>query len=264
GTVDRRTLQATLVLDRTSVDRIAAFLPLTQPVSGTTSGTVTVTVPLANPSAAVAQARLDTLEVTSGGIAARATQPVVASLRNRTVEFTTVELEGNGVKAAASGRIGLDARAPIDAHVTFDADLARAVHRPDLTVTGTAHGDVTLSGTREKPRAVGDVALSGVNVQRPDQTLVTLQDSRLHLEGDVAVVQNMRGTAGGGTFQLTGTIPVAALLPAGGAERLGLTPGVEAEVTLRWQGVQAAALLEVFRPGPSALRATLDGDATLA
>jgi outer membrane protein assembly factor BamA len=212
----------------------------------------------------VAQARLDALEVTSAGITARATQPVVAGLHDRTVEFTTVELEGNGVKAAASGRIGLDATAPIDAHVTFDADLARAVHRPDLTVTGAAHGDVTLTGTRVRPRAFGDVALSAVTVQRPDQTLVTLQDSRLHLQGDVAVVENMRGTAGGGTFELTGTIPVAAVLPAGGAERLGLTPGTEAQVSLRWEGVQAAALMELFRPGPSAVRATLNGDATLS
>jgi outer membrane protein assembly factor BamA/autotransporter translocation and assembly factor TamB len=264
GTVDRQTLQATLKLDRTDIERIAALLPLTQPMTGVASGTANVTVPLANPKAAVADARLDTLELVTAGITARATQPVVASLRNRILEFTTVQVEGNGVTASASGRIGLDAAAPIEAHVVFDADLARTPHPADLTVTGAARGDITLSGTRERPRAFGEVALSGITAQRAGQTIVTLEDGRLDLQGDVAVVQNVRGTVGGGAVELTGTIPVAALLPAARAERFGLTPGVEADLVLHWQDVQAAALLELLRPGPSPIQATLTGEARVS
>jgi outer membrane protein insertion porin family len=264
GTVDRRTLQATLTLDQADVARLAGFIPLTQPVSGVTSGTVSLTVPLANPRAAVADARLDSLELVTGGITARATQPVVARLRNRILEFTTVQLEGNGVTASASGRVGLDPTAPIEARLVFDADLARTPHPADLTVTGAAHGDVTVSGTRARPRAFGAVDLSGITVQRSGQTIVTLEDGRLDLQGDVAVVQNIRGTVGGGTVELTGTIPVAALLPEARAERFGLTPGVEAELSARWQNVQAAALMELLRPGPSAVQATLSGDARIA
>jgi outer membrane protein assembly factor BamA/autotransporter translocation and assembly factor TamB len=264
GTVDRQTLQATLKLDHTEIERIARLVPLAQPMTGVTSGTANVTVPLSNPKAAVADARLDTLELVTAGITARATQPVVASLRNRILEFTTVQVEGNGVTASASGRIGLDAAAPIDAHFVFDADLARTPHPADLTVTGAAHGDVTVNGTRERPRAFGEVALSGITAQRSGQTIVTLQDGRLDLQGDVAVVQNIRGTVGGGAVELTGTIPVAALLPAARAERFGLTPGVEADLDLHWQDVQAAALLELLRPGPSALQATLSGQARVA
>ncbi len=264
GTVDRQTLQATLKLDQTEIERIARLVPLAQPMTGVTSGTANVTVPLSNPRAAVADARLDTLELVTAGITARATQPVVASLRNRILEFTTVQVEGNGVTASASGRIGLDAAAPIDAHLVFDADLARTPHPADLTVTGAAHGDVTVNGTRERPRAFGEVALSGITAQRSGQTIVTLEDGRLDLQGDVAVVQNIRGTVGGGAVELTGTIPVAALLPAARAERFGLTPGVEADLDLHWQDVQAAALLELLRPGPSAVQATLSGQARVA
>ena len=264
GTVDRQTLQATLKLDQTEIERIALLVPLAQPMTGVTSGTANVTVPLSNPRAAVADARLDTLELVTAGITARATQPVVASLRNRILEFTTVQVEGNGVTASASGRIGLDAAAPIDAHFVFDADLARTPHPADLVVTGAAHGDVTVNGTRERPRAFGEVALSGITAQRSGQTIVTLQDGRLDLQGDVAVVQNIRGTVGGGAVELTGTIPVAALLPAARAERFGLTPGVEADLDLHWQDVQAAALLELLRPGPSAIQATLSGEARVA
>jgi outer membrane protein assembly factor BamA len=209
----------------------------------------------------VANARLDTLELVTAGITARATQPVVASLRNRILEFTTVQVEGNGVTASASGRIGLDAAAPVDAHVVFDADLARTPHPADLTVTGAAHGDITVNGTRERPRAFGAVALSGITAQRSGQTIATLEDGRLDLQGDVAVVQNIRGKVGGGAVELTGTIPVAALLPAARAEGFGLTTGVEADLNLHWQDVQAAALLELLRPGPSAIQATLSGDA---
>ncbi|HKC82980.1 MAG TPA: hypothetical protein VKD46_03170, partial [bacterium] len=264
GTVDRQTLQATLKLDQTEIERIARLIPLAQPMTGVTSGTANVTLPLSNPKAAVADARLDTLELVTSGITARATQPVVASLRNRILEFTTVQVEGNGVTASASGRLGLDAAAPIDAHFVFDADLARTPHPADLTVTGAAHGDVTVNGTRERPRAFGEVALSGITAQRSGQTIVTLQDGRLDLQGDVAVVQNIRGTVGGGAVELTGTIPVAALLPAARAERFGLTPGVEADLDLHWQDVQAAALLELLRPGPSAVQATLSGEARVA
>ena len=144
----------------------------------------------------MADARLDTLELVTAGISARATQPVVASLRNRILEFTTVQVEGNGVTASASGRVGLDATAPIDAHLVFDADLAQTPHPADLTVTGTAHGDITLNGTRERPRAFGEVALSGITAQRSGQTIVTLEDGRLDLQGDVAVVQNIRANGG--------------------------------------------------------------------
>jgi len=264
GTVDRQTLQATLNLDQTQIERIARLVPLTQPMTGVASGTANVTVPLSNPQAAVADARLDTLELVTAGITARATQPVVASLRNRVLEFTTVQVEGNGVTASASGRVGLDASAPIEGHVVFDADLARTPHPADLTVTGTAHGDVTLSGTREHPRAFGEVGLAGITAQRSGQTIVTLEEGRLDLQGDVAVVQNIRATVGGGAVELTGTIPVAALLPAARAERFGLTPGVEAELNLHLQDVQAAAILELLRPGASPVQATLTGDARVA
>ena len=264
GTVDGQTLQATLKLDQTEIERVARLVPLTQPVTGVTSGTVNVTVPLGSPKAAVADARLDTLELVTAGLTARATQPVVASLRDRILDFTSVQVEGNGVTASASGRVGLDATAAIDAHLVFDADLARTPHPADLTLTGTAHGDVTLNGTRERPRAFGEVTLSGIRAQRSGQTIVTLEDGRVDLQGDVAVVQNIRGAVGGGSVELTGNVPVAALLPAARAERFGLTPGVEADLNLHVQDVQVANVLELLRPGPSAVQATLNGDARVS
>jgi outer membrane protein assembly factor BamA/autotransporter translocation and assembly factor TamB len=264
GQADAKTVQATLTLDQTQVERVAALIPLTQPVTGVASGTVNVAVPLANPAAAVADARLDTVDLASGGITAHATQPVVASLRNGIVEFTTIQLAGNGVTASASGRVGLAATAPVDAHVVFDADVAQAPHPADLTLTGAVHGDVTVNGTRERPRAVGAVTLAGITAQRSGQTIATVEDGSVDLQGDVAVVQNIRAAVGGGTVELTGTIPVASLLPAAGAQRLGLVPGVEANLDLHWQGVQAASLLELLRPGASPIQATLTGEARLA
>ncbi len=264
GTVDRHSLQGAFTLDQTPIERVAALVPLATPATGVTSGRIDLTVPLADPRAAVVDARLDTLDLATGQVSVRASKPVVAHLANRTLELTTVQVEGNGVTASVSGRVGLDATAPIDAHVVFDADLARTPHAADLSLTGKAHGDVTLTGTRERPRASGEVALSGINAQRSGQTIATLEDGRLALHGDVAVVENVRGSVAGGSVELTGTIPVAALLPAARAEGLGLTPGVEAEIDLAWSNVQAASLLELLRPGPSAVQATLTGNARLA
>ncbi|HUG55033.1 MAG TPA: translocation/assembly module TamB domain-containing protein [Vicinamibacteria bacterium] len=263
GTIEGGVLHATLTLDRTEIERLAAFLPLTQTVTGITSGTITLDAPLANPGAATAEARLDTLELATGGLTARATSPVVARLRDRILEFTDIQVESSGVTAMASGRIGLDADAPIEARLLFDADLSRVPQRADLSASGTAHGDIVVSGTRSRPRAFGAVALTGVTVQRLGETLVQVEDGRLDLQGDVAIVEGFRGTVGGGTVELTGTIPVAALLPEAGAERLGLAADAEADLVLRWTDVQAAALVELFRAGPSPARALLSGDARL-
>ena len=74
GTVDRRTLHAT-VTARPDADRARGRLrPLPQPVTGVTSGTIDITMPLADPKAAVAEARLDTLELATAGITARSTR----------------------------------------------------------------------------------------------------------------------------------------------------------------------------------------------
>ncbi len=265
GTFDPRTVEATITLDRTPVERVAAFFPLPRPVTGQTSGTVVVTVPLPDPRAAVAVAHLDTLDLASGPLSARATAPLIATVDERVLDVQQLRAEGNGVSAAVSGRFGLQATAPIEARVQFAVDLTKVPHAQDLVVTGKAAGDVTLTGTRERPRGFGGVLLTGIAIQNPQAAaLLTLQDARIDLQGDVAVLQNLEGTLGGGRVEVTGTIPVAALLPATGAERLGLTPGVSAQLSAHWEGVQAAAVMEVLRPGPSSVHATLTGDATVS
>src|SRR5262249_11759097 len=90
GTVDRRTLRGTVAADQAPVERLAAIIPIGPPVTGSTSGRIDVTVPLANPRAAVVDAQLDRLDLATSQVTVHATQPVVAHLRDRVLEFTTV------------------------------------------------------------------------------------------------------------------------------------------------------------------------------
>jgi hypothetical protein len=120
----------------------------------------------------------------------------VASLRNRILEFTTVQVEGNGVTASASGRVGLDATAPIDAHLVFDADLARTPHPADLTVTGTR---TATSRSTERGAARAPSARSPSRGSRPrgpadDRDLETAVST---CKATWPVVQNIRATVGG-------------------------------------------------------------------
>ena len=253
GTVDRQTLQATLKLDQTEIERVARLVPLTQPVTGVTSGTANVTVPLANPKAAVADARLDTLELVTAG-----------SPRARPSPWWRVSATGSSTSRACRSRATASPLPPPAASASMPPRPSTRISSSTPTspdpAPGRPHGDGHRARRRHAQRNAGAAARLRRGHPLRDHGPEIRADDR-DPRGRPSRPAGRRGRGaehprdgGRGSVELTGNIPVAALLPAARAEGFGLTPGVEADLNLHIQDVQAAAVLELLRPGPSPSR----------
>jgi translocation and assembly module TamA len=232
GQLDRRRLVATLHLADTPLEPLQPLLSPGRPLAGRASGTVNITMPLASPRQAVVQARLEGIEVTSGTLTARAARPFTITSRDRAVEVQDLQLEAPGISFTGGGRVGLDPSAPVSLKGTIDADLTRLSLPPDWKATGRVRGDVTVTGTLDRPRGEGAVNLTGVTLQRPGWPLVQVDDGQVTVQGDEAVTSGLRVTLPGGSMTISGRVPLAALVtePATRA-RFGIT--AEAGLDLR-------------------------------
>ena len=259
GTFDRTALKATLRLDHTPLEALAALSPPADPITGTTSGAVDLTLPFARPESLLVRARLDTLEIKRGTLDARAVHPFSATFLDRRLAVEGLELAGNGVTLAADASFGLDASAPVEGRVRFDIDLTRVPTREGWTVAGRAAGDVELTGTRVRPRAYGMVQVKDVTVRDVDSTLLTLADGQIDLAGDAATIPGIRATVPGGFLELAGRVPLAELLPEPAARALGLEGGGAIQARMRFD-VDLGAL--TVRP-PWRIEGRAEGDVEL-
>jgi outer membrane protein assembly factor BamA/autotransporter translocation and assembly factor TamB len=223
GRLDRRQLVATLHLSNSPLEPLQPLISPGRPLAGIASGTVNVTMPLASPRQAVVQARLEGVEVRSGTMTVRAARPFTITSRDRGVEVQDLQLEAPGVSFQGSGRVGLEPKAPVSLKGTIDADLTKLSLPPGWTATGRVRGDVTVSGSLDRPRGEGAVTLSGVTVQRPGWPLVQVADGEVTVQGDEVSTSGIRVSLPGGTMNISGRVPLAALIndPAT-RERFGL------------------------------------------
>jgi outer membrane protein assembly factor BamA/autotransporter translocation and assembly factor TamB len=234
GTFDRRALSATLRLDQTPLERLAALSPPPDPITGTTSGTVELSLPFANPNAVLVHARLDTLDIVRGRLAARAVRPFAAIYQGRRLSLEGLEMAGDGVSLSGDASLGLDPTAPVEGMIRFDLDLSRLPTREGVSVAGRAAGDVELTGTRVRPRAYGTVNVTGVEIRDADSTLLTLASGQIDLAGDAANVPGLRAEVPGGFLELAGRVPLAELLPEPAARALGLEAAGPIQARLRF------------------------------
>jgi autotransporter translocation and assembly factor TamB len=224
GRLDRQRLVATLHLADTPLEPLQPMLTPGRPLAGRATGTVQVTMPLASPRSAVVQARLEGVEITSGTLTARAVRPFTITSRDRTVDVQDLELQAPGITFQGSGRVGLDRQAPVSLQGRIDADLAQLALPPGWTATGRVTGDVRVTGSLDRPRGEGAVTLAGVTLQRPGWPLVQVSDGAVRVEGDEAVLSDIRVSLPGGTMNLSGRVPLAALITNPTTQaRFGLT-----------------------------------------
>ena len=212
GRLDRRRLVATLHLANTPLEPLQPLLSPGRPLGGVASGTVDVTLPLASPRQAVVQARLEGVEARSGTLSARTLRPFTITSRDRNVEVQDLQLEAPGVSFQGSGRVGLDPKSPVSLKGTIDADLAKISLPPGWTATGRVRGDVTVTGSLDRPLGEGAVTLSGVTLQRPGWPLVQVADGAVTVQGDEVVTSGIRVSLPGGTMNISGRVPLAALV----------------------------------------------------
>jgi outer membrane protein assembly factor BamA/autotransporter translocation and assembly factor TamB len=235
GTLDRRTLRARILLQATPLDRLQPFLPAGAPVAGQATGALDVTMPMGRPRAAVVEARLESLDVTYGGRTLRAAGPFAASLRSRRVAVQGVRVEGDGLDVRATGSLPLDPGGRLEGTIEFDVDLTQVPPPAPWTLTGGAQGRLALSGTRAQPRALGQVTLTGVTATHPRAPQpIQVSDAVIELLGEDARIQSLHATVPGGSVDVTGLVPLAALIGDVQAARLGLRSGEAAQVQVRF------------------------------
>src|SRR6185436_11276353 len=142
----------------------------------------------------------------------------------------TVDLSGRLPLAVLLGpqlreRLGIDARAPMDLQAAVDLDLASLPARPDMRLAGRVAGTLTVTGTVDEPRTGGRVTLHAVTLERAGAPPITVTDGEVEIAGDVALTQGVRISLPGGTIDLSGRVPLAAVVTSPALRaRLGLDP----------------------------------------
>jgi outer membrane protein insertion porin family len=248
-----------------ALDKLGPLMPEGRPLAGSLTGSATFAVPLADPAGASLEGRIEGLEVQSGTLAARSMGPFSVGYASDRVTVEGLHLQGPGLTARVSGSVGTAAAGPLALQATLDADLgAVPVERPGWTRRGTARAEVTVSGTRRAPRALGSVTLEGVGVESPTAPPLRVDSARLALEGDAIRIPGLTATVAGGTVEVTGVVPIAAFWREARRRADRPTPEEEAQVAVAWSGVQASEILRRFRPDQeAAVETALAGRAEL-
>jgi outer membrane protein assembly factor BamA/autotransporter translocation and assembly factor TamB len=229
----------------------------------------------------VSRPRAAGLLALTGASLQRPDQPAVLSVEDGRVELAgdsaiaeglrlqlqggTVELSGRLPLAVLLGprareRLALDVSAPLDVKATVDLDLASLPPRPDMQLSGRLQGDLTVTGTVDEPRTGGVFTVQGVTVKRTGVPPITVTDGEVRLTGDVATTDGVRIELAGGTVDLSGQVPLAALVTDPGLRaRLGIDPeaglNVHARLNVDLAGVPT-------RPG-WALQGRAEGELSL-
>src|SRR6185436_7951290 len=174
---------------------------------------------------------LDSVHATSGTLVVRSTRPFTLTSQNRRLNVEDLALEGPGFAFQGSGRLGTAPGAPLDLRGDVDVQLDQLPQPQGWTLRGRARGHVELTGTVSRPRAAGLLTLTDASLQRPNEAAVlAVKDGQVELAGDSAIARGLRLELAGGTVDLSGRLPLAALLSPPARERLGIDPTAPMDV----------------------------------
>ncbi len=254
-----RRLQGHLRLDDTPLDR---FFPLvvpegTAPVGGRLTAAVDYDLPLDRPLGASATAEVTRLEVDQAGRLVRA-EPFRARLDAGRLLVEDLRIEGPGVKLAARADAGLRPADPLEVRADVSVDLPALPLPEGWSVVGAVRGDVAVRGSRVRPVVEGGVHAREATIHAPSLPEIRLDAVDLALEGDRVRIARFDSRVGGGTAQLSGELPLAAVWPAlregAGPRAAVLAPEKGARLVLTWDGVSLDPI-----DGPLAGKLTVEG-----
>ncbi|HVR69518.1 MAG TPA: translocation/assembly module TamB domain-containing protein, partial [Vicinamibacteria bacterium] len=169
---------------------------------------------------------------------------------------------GAVLSAEQAARLGIPTGGAFSVEAAFDVDLSQWPVREGWTTQGLVAGDLEFVGTRSRPRAFGLIALTDVAVDAPGARLLALPAGTVELAGDVVTTPGIEATVAGGSLLVSGAVPLAAILAESRAAAFSLAPG-QADLRMAWSSVELRTLLEAVRDRPSAVSATLTGEAHL-
>ena len=171
-------------------------------------GKITLSGPLADPSKIQADADVNTLTATVGGIPMHSQGPLQASLRDGKLQLKQVHIQGTNMDFVAGGTIDLLHGDALRLHSegTIDAALASMMNK-DIQSSGQVKFVVNARGTAQKPNLQGRAELNHINVHMIDVTNgLTDMNGTMAFDQDRLVVQQLKGSSGGGDLEVKGFV----------------------------------------------------------
>ncbi|MGO8719585.1 MAG: translocation/assembly module TamB domain-containing protein [Acidobacteriaceae bacterium] len=179
-------------------------------VSGKSSleGKITVAGPLATPAQIRGDADLNVFTATIGGLPLHSQGPLQASLRDGKLQLKQVHIEGTNVDFVVGGTIDLLKGYALRLHSegTINAALASVMNK-DIQSAGQVQFVMNARGTAHKPDMQGRAQLSHINLHMMNITNgLTDMNGTMVFDQDRLVVQQLKGSSGGGDLELKGFV----------------------------------------------------------
>lgn len=171
-------------------------------------GKITLSGPLADPAKIQADADMNTLTATVGGIPMHSQGPMRALLRDGILRLQPVHIQGTNMDFVAGGTIDLLKGDALRLHAegTIDAALASVMNK-DIQSSGQVKFVVNARGTAHKPNLQGRAELSHINMHMVNLTNgLTDMNGTMAFDQDRLVVQQLKGSSGGGDLELKGFV----------------------------------------------------------
>jgi len=216
-----RRIAGSLILAGSAVEPLRPLLPAAFPPDGRVTGQVAFDGPV--------------------------TEPTALSLRG------DLRLEGGGYSATLEGTGAGSPGSSLDLRVAGRADLAVLDRSESFDLTGDVVADLRIQGTRNAPRATGEVRLTSATLAGSGLPDVRVPEAVVAVDGSSAELRPTDLAVADGTVTASGRYPLA-----------GTTP---AELHLEWKGLAADTLLQALAPGAAGgatLRSRLSGRADLS
>ncbi len=189
-------------------------------------GKITMSGPLAEPSAIQADADMNTFSVTIGNLPIHSEGPIEASLRDGKLQLKQVHLQGADMDLTAGGTIDLLRGYALRLHSegTVNARLASVTNKA-LQSTGQVSFVVNVRGTVHQPNMQGRAQFSNINMHLQNITNgLTDMNGTMVFDQNRLVVQQLKGSSGGGELDVKGFI--------------GYQNGIFTDLTVTSQGVR--------------------------
>ena len=171
-------------------------------------GKITLSGPLSDPAKIQADANVNALNATVSGISMHSQGPMQASLRDGILRLQPVHIQGTNMDFVAGGTVDLLKGDALRLHAegTIDAALASMMNK-DIQSSGQVKFVVNARGTAHKPNLQGRAELSHINVHMMNVTNgLTNMNGTMAFDQDRLVVQQLKGSSGGGDLELKGFV----------------------------------------------------------
>jgi translocation and assembly module TamB len=216
------------------------------------NGAVTVSGPFRKPVSLTGDAHVEAFSATVDGHRVHSGEPMTMQLQNGLLRLSPIQVQGNHVDMTASGTVDLlhENRMRLQGKGSIDAGLIAAFY-PLVQSSGALRFTINARGTPQQPDLRGSAEVSHLSIHARNVTNgLTDMNGQLLFDQDRLVIQNLRGSSGGGMLDLHGFVGYRRgifldVTANANNVRIRYPKGVStaADAKLRLQGTSDSALL---------------------